>query len=179
MASTLYDLTISADATATDSIQVNLWSASSLGNATPNYSVKVLLHTNGTATAIFPGATLGNAYYVAIQHRNNTETWSANPVTISATTSYDFTTGLNKAYSDGVNAAMKSLGDGSYGFYGGDVNQDGTVDGSDMNDVDNNTALGAFGYDNSDVNGDGATDGLDMNVVDNNTQAGLFYARPY
>ena len=66
-----------------------------------------------------------------------------------------------------------------FGFYGGDVNQDGTVDGSDMNDVDNNTTLGAFGYDSSDVNGDGATDGLDMNVVDNNTQAGLFYARPY
>jgi len=179
MAATLYDLGTSTDASATDSIQVNLWSASSLGNATPNYSVKVLLHTDGTATAIFPGATLGNAYYVAIQHRNSIETWSANPVTISTTTSYDFTTGLVKAYNDGVNPSMKSLGGGVFGFYGGDVNQDGTVDGSDMNDVDNNTALGAFGYDSSDVNGDGATDGLDMNVVDNNTQAGLFYARPY
>jgi hypothetical protein len=141
--------------------------------------VKVLLHTNGNATAIFPAATLGNAYYIAIKHRNSIETWSANPVTINAVSNYDFTTGLDKAYSDGVNGAMKSLGSGVFGFYGGDVNQDGTVDGGDMNDVDNNTALGAFGYDNSDANGDGATDGLDMNLVDNNTQAGLFYARPY
>jgi hypothetical protein len=179
MAATMYDLGLSTDVTATDSIEVNLWSASSLGNATPNYSVKVLIRTNGTATAIFPGATLGNAYYVAIKHRNSIETWSTNPITINAVTNYDFTTGLDKAYSDGVNGAMKSLGGGVFGFYGGDVNLDGTVDGSDMNDVDNNTALGAFGYDSSDVNGDGATDGLDMNVVDNNTQIGLFYARPY
>ena len=179
MAATLYDLGLSTDATATDSIQVNLWSASSLGNATPNYSVKVLLRTDGTATALFPAATLGNAYYVAIQHRNSIETWSANPITIQSVTSYDFTTGLVKAFNDGVTPSMKSLGGNVFGFYGGDVNNDGTVDGSDMNDVDNNTALGAFGYDSSDVNGDGATDGLDMNVVDNNTQIGLFFARPY
>ena len=179
MVSTLNDLGISSDATATDTITVNLWSAANLANATPDYSEKAILHTDGTASIQLPGATTGNTYYVAIKHRNSIETWSVNPIMILSTTNYDFTTGLNKAYSDGVNAAMKLLGVGRFGFYGGDVNQDGTVDGSDMNDVDNNTSIATFGYDNSDANGDGATDGLDMNIVDNNTQAGLFFARPY
>jgi hypothetical protein len=179
MRSTLYDLGISSIQGESDSILVNLWSPAALANPNPNYTSKVVLHADGTANVLLPVATNGNAYYLAVKHRNSIETWSASPVTIGYNTNYDFTTGLDKAYNDGVNAAMISIGNGMFAFYGGDVNQDGTVDGSDMNDVDNNTSIAAFGYDVSDANGDGATDGLDMNIVDNNTRLGLFFARPY
>jgi hypothetical protein len=178
MIATLQNLGLSNDATATDSISVNLWSASNLGNANPSYTAKGVIHTDGTASIEFPESTLGNNYYIAIKHRNSIETWSASPVTIQVVTNYDFTTGLDKAYGNGINPAMKSIGNGKYAIYSGDVNQDGTVDGLDMNEVDNNTSNGSYGYDSSDVNGDGATDGLDMNIVDNNTQSALYFARP-
>ncbi len=63
---------------------------------------------------------------------------------------------------------MAFMGGSVYGFYGGDVNDDGAVDGSDMAGVDNDNSVLAFGYNVSDVNGDGATDGSDMALVDNN-----------
>ena len=59
------------------------------------------------------------------------------------------------------------------------MNQDGTVDGSDMSIVDNDNATFAFGYNASDVTGDGATDGSDILIIDNNQPLFLFYARPY
>ena len=180
MSTTLFDLGTSNDNTATDSIRINLWSAGGLGNPNPAYTTTGILHKDGTCSILFPSTVTGGSYYIALKHRNSIETWSANPVSFSSnTTSYDFTTGLNKAYSDGVNASLKAMPDGNYAFYGGDVNQDGTVDGSDMNEVDNNSSIATFGYNNSDANGDGATDGLDMNIIDNNTQLGLFFARPY
>ena len=179
MAPTLFSLGISTDPTATDTVEINLWNPSALSASAPTYSTKAILHTDGTATISFPISELGNSYYLAIKHRSSIETWSAAPVSITYPTNYDFSTGPAKAYSDGINPSLKNMGFGLYAIYGGDVNQDGTVDGSDMNEVDNNTSIASFGYDNSDVNGDGASDGLDMNVVDNNTQLGLFFARPY
>ncbi len=180
MAATLFDLGRSSNSTATDSIDVSLWNSGSLGNTIANFVAKGVLQTNGLTTLLFPGAAIGGSFYISVKHRNSLETWSASPVNFSTdSTSYDFTTGLNKAFSDGVNPSMKPLSDGKYALYGGDVNQDGTVDGGDMNEVDNNSSIAAFGYDNSDANGDGATDGLDMNIIDNNTQLGLFFARPF
>ena len=178
MRPTLFDLGLTNDATATDSITVNLWSSSELSANSPSYTYKPIIHTDGSVNFIMPQSVIGNHYYFALKHRNSIETWSANTVVINEITNYDFSTSLSSAYGDGVNAPMKSLGANKYGLYSGDTNQDGTVDGGDMNDVDNATIAGDFGYNNSDVNGDGASDGLDMNIVDNNTQAGLYFARP-
>ena len=179
MSSTLYDLGISTNSNETDSIEVNLWSASDLSNATPNFSSKVVLHTDGTATVVFPGATLGNSYYVAIKHRNSVETWSAAPVAFSATVSYDFSTGTNKAYDDGVNPSMKQVGTGVYAIYGGDVNQDGGVDGFDSQIAENDGSNFEFGYNSSDCNGDGSSDGFDSQIIENNGALFIFSARPY
>lgn len=175
---TLYDLGLSQDPTSVDSIEVKLWSAANINNSNPDYAKKGILHSNGTISIQFPSTTIGNWYFISVNHRNSIETWSSTPILISNTTVYDFTNNLNKAYSDGINPAMKNVENGKFAFYGGDINQDGTVDGSDMNDIDNNTSIAAFGYDVTDINGDGASDGLDMNIVDNNTQSGLFFARP-
>jgi hypothetical protein len=179
MTANLYNLGISTDDTETDSVEVNLWSAANLSSATPDYSVRAVLHTNGTLTAVFPGATLNNSYYVSLKHRNSLEVWSAAPVTITSTGSYDFSTSLSSAYTDGFNDAMKLVSEGKYAMYVGDVNQDGTVDVLDAQITDNSAANFLFGYDASDCNGDGSTDVLDLQLIDNNGALLLYYARPY
>jgi hypothetical protein len=179
MIANLYNLEISTDDTETDSVQVNLWSAANLSSATPDYSVTAVLHTDGTLTAVFPGATLNNNYYVALKHRNSIETWSAEPVTIASTGSYDFSTSLSSAYTDGFNDAMKLVSGGKYAMYAGDVNQDGTVDVFDAQVTDNGASNLLFGYDASDCNGDGSTDVFDLQLIDNNSSLLIFSSRPY
>lgn len=179
MRANLFDLGISNNLLETDTIVVNLWSVTSLLHSQPDYTVKTILHTDGTASMQLPGAVNGNSYYIAVKHRNHLETWSRLPVLFQDSTDYDFTTSLLKAYDDGVNAPMTLVDAGKYALYGGDVNQDGTVDASDMADVDNDISLFAFGYHITDVNGDGATDASDISVIDNNQALFLFYARPY
>ena len=177
MRPTIFDLGMSTDPSETDTVLVNLWSPSNLQD--PAFSLPAVLHTNGTASVQFPAAVRGHAYYIAVKHRNHIETWSHDPVTFIETTGYDFSTGLAQAYDDGVNAPMATMAGGVYAFYGGDVNQDGTVDASDMAEVDNDNAIFAFGYNKTDANGDGATDASDISIVDNNQALFLFYARPY
>jgi hypothetical protein len=179
MTANWYNIGISTDDTETDSVQVNLWSAANLASATPDYSVTAVLHTNGTLTAVFPGATLNNSYYVALKHRNSIETWSAAPVTIASTTSYDFSTSLSSAYTDGFTDAMKSVSGGKYALYAGDVNQDGAIDLFDVQITVNNAAGLLFGYDVSDCNGDGLTDIFDIQLIENNSTLLIFAARPY
>lgn len=185
MLSTLYDLFTNgigtnSNPTATDTITINLWSnnTDSLAAVNPGHSVRVVLHNDGTASCTFYACSLtGNPYYIAVKSRNAVETWSKIPINLNASVSYNFTTSLSQAYNDGINPPMKSVGGGIFAFYSGDVNQDGGIDGNDMNDIDNNS--NGFGYHVSDLNGDLGTDGNDMNLVDNNVTLGLFYARPY
>lgn len=82
------------------------------------------------------------------------------------------------AFWDGFNLPMAQVEPGVWAIYGGDINQDGTVDGLDMNFIEIDATATAFGYNVSDITGDGATDGLDMNVVEINTNLSLFIAQP-
>ena len=66
-----------------------------------------------------------------------------------------------------------------FGFYGGDVNSDGTVDGLDASEIEIAANMFAFGYDVTDVNADGASDGLDASIVEINGNLFIFYARPF
>jgi hypothetical protein len=179
MRANLYEVGLSTDATATDTVEVNLWSAANLASATPNYSVRAVLHTDGTLTAVFPGATLNNSYYVALKHRNSIETWSAEPVTIASVGSYDFSTSMSSAYGDGFNDPMKSVSGGKYAIYAGDVNQDGSIDLFDAQIVENGATGLFFGYDSSDCNGDGLIDLFDLQLIENNGTILIFAARPY
>lgn len=55
-------------------------------------SVSILLHTDGSATAIFPSSLVNNSYYIVLRHRNTLETWSKVPLLFNApTVSFDFT----------------------------------------------------------------------------------------
>jgi photosystem II stability/assembly factor-like uncharacterized protein len=102
------------------------------------------------------------SYYIQISHRNTIETWSASPVSFPAS-SYDFTTSASQAY--GSNMVLKGS---KWCIYSGDVNKDGTVDGSDGSLIDNDAFNFISGYVNADLNGDYFVDGSDASVCDNN-----------
>ena len=179
MRAAIFDLGISTNPAETDTVTVNLWSPPGLSNSSPDHSVMAVVHTDGSASMEFPASAIGHSYYIAVKHRSHLETWSKLPVTFTSNTSYDFSNSLLQAYDDGINPPMASVAGGKFAFYGGDVNQDGSIDATDQGEVDNDVSLFAFGYNSTDVTGDGSTDASDMQVVDNNLPLFLFYARPY
>ncbi|MCX6291270.1 MAG: PKD domain-containing protein [Bacteroidetes bacterium] len=87
----LFDNSLSGDPAASDSVTVELHSTTS-----PYALVatkRVLLHSNGNATVLFPYSIMNHSYFVAILHRNSLETWSKNPVLFnSSAVSLDLTT---------------------------------------------------------------------------------------
>ena len=179
MRANIFDLGISTNPLEADTVTVNLWSPASLSNTEPDHSVKSVLLTDGTSSMQFPSTVTGNSFYIAVKHRNHMETWSKLPVMFSSSTDYDFSDNLQKAYDDGVNPPMAAVAGNKFAIYGGDVNNDGAIDATDMADVDNDISGFAFGYNFTDVNGDGATDASDISILDNNQALFLFYARPY
>ena len=148
----------------TDQVTIELHNASNY--AIVEYSSGLVnLGTNGNITVGSIPASLSGSYYVTIKHRNSIETVSALPVSFSGSTiNYAFDN-ASKAY--GSN--MLLLIDGRWVIYGGDVNQDGIIDGGDMAPIDNLSASAASGYLVEDANGDGLVDGGDMAIVDNNS----------
>ena len=141
----------------------------SLHHANPPYAQAFtfsgIQHINGNILCTFPYTALGNSYYIVLTNRNAVQTWSANPITMTASNTYDFTT--SAAQSFGLNQIDVS-GSGLFAIYNGDVNQDLVVDGLDFNDweTDNNNFAG--GYITSDFNGDGIVDGLDFLIWEPN-----------
>jgi hypothetical protein len=174
----LVDILGNTNPNAADSVQINLWYADSLNNNNPAFSIKSVLYKNGTLNLSLPTKLFNKNCYIAIKHRNSMETWSAIPVTISGSTTYDFTTGLDKAYGDGINAPMKNMGGGVYALYSGNVDQDATIDINDMSNTENDAFEFAFGYNATDCNGDGASDALDMQLIENNAMLQIYTARP-
>jgi hypothetical protein len=64
-------------------------------------------------------------------------------------------------------------------LFGGDVNQDGNVESTDMINCDNDGATFASGYLNTDINGDGVVDSSDMIIIDNNNGAFIGAVLPF
>jgi hypothetical protein len=136
-------------------------------------STQAILLTNGTAACTFSTAPNGS-FYVVVKHRNAVQTWSANPVSIGATSSYNFTTAANKAYGDN----MKEVEAGVWAFYSGDINQDELVDPIDYSiwEADNNNF--EFGYFATDINGDGLVDPIDYSIWEFNSNSFIFSFYP-
>ncbi|MEO6694872.1 MAG: hypothetical protein ABIY50_13870 [Ignavibacteria bacterium] len=133
---------------------------------------------SGNLTVSFDAVIANNTnYYIVIRHRNSIETWSKTggilwPTGVN-TISYNFTTAAAQAF--GSNQVLKC---GKFAIYSGDVNQDGTVDGSDGALVDNDASNFVSGYVNTDVNGDSIVDGSDGAIVDNNSSNFISVSRP-
>ncbi|MCL4280598.1 MAG: hypothetical protein KJZ60_13110, partial [Ignavibacteriaceae bacterium] len=103
---------------------------------------KIFLSSTGVGSARFYNAVNGVPYYIVLKHRNSIETWSAVPQSFSSNTMiYDFTTGQNKAYGNN----LKLIGT-KWCIYGGDINQDGFVNATDLNSIYTQNIFGAVGY---------------------------------
>lgn len=141
-------------------------------------SSKGLLQTNGIVHCTFDNASAVASYYVVVRYKNTLKTWSALPVAMSMG-SYDFTANSLSAFPD-INNPVPPLSftSGSYSIYSGDVNQDGQINGEDMNLLEYAAAEQAFGYYKSDLTGDGATDGADFNLLEMVISLGLFAVHP-
>ncbi|HPR27353.1 dockerin type I domain-containing protein, partial [Lentimicrobium sp.] len=148
-----------------DQIVIELHDASGYGNIAYT-SPPVNLGTNGQAVITVPG-TFSGSYYITIRHRNSIATTTAAPVSFSNSSVALNLDHPSKAF--GGNLLM--MIDGKYVIYGGDVNQDGSVDTADMTPVDNDASAFATGYLATDVNGDGTIDTGDMTIIDNNAAA--------
>jgi hypothetical protein len=135
---------------------------------------KIILDATGQGIARFTNAENGIPYYIVLKHRNAVETWSALPQTFTSNSLvYDFTTGSDKAYGNN----LKLIGT-EWCIYGGDVNQDGFVETSDLNMVFNNNVFGTTGYTNTDLNGDMFTELEDLNIVFINNIFGITRKAP-
>jgi hypothetical protein len=133
-----------------------------------------VLDTSGMAYSSFPSSILGDSFYVSVSHRNSLQTWSATPITIGISNTYDFTDAASKAYGDN----MIDLGSGVYGIYSGDINQDGSIDFLDYPDLDLSSLNGDLGYLVTDLNGDASVDFLDYPSIDVNSLNGIVIMRP-
>jgi photosystem II stability/assembly factor-like uncharacterized protein len=161
---------VGSSATDVDNITLELRNASGgLVN-----SATALLHTNGSASVTFINTPTG-LYYLVVKHRNAIETWSATPQLINGTTlEYDFTNLITKAYGNN----MKMLETSIYGFYSGDINQDGFIEVQDFSPLFNNSDAGAEGYQATDINGDGFVEIQDFPFMLNNSDLGIESVRP-
>lgn len=146
-----------------DVITVELHDAATYATILRTYP-GVLLSQSGTASVSGIDLPDGN-YRITIKHRNSIETTS---------TVVDFT-GATVAYSFGTAASAfgnnLKLIDGFYCIFGGDVNQDGQVEGLDITPIDVGVATFVKGYVVIDVDGDGQLTTGDFTIWENNNNS--------
>lgn len=128
-----------------------------------------------TGEFIFLNASSGN-YYIKLKHRNSIEIWSSATVPVSGNSGYDFTASASQAY--GGNLIQVDTAPVRFAMYGGDVNQDGTVDATDVSLIDNDAANFTGGYVLTDLTGDDFVDGTDFAIADNNAANFVSVIRP-
>jgi len=133
-----------------------------------------ILKTNGTAVCTFP-AQFNGSYYIAVNHRNMIQTWSASPINFgSSPITYDFTNLPSKAFGNN----MIQIEPGVWAFYSGDMNQDGLIDLTDYSVWESDYLNFAFGDYMTDLNGDGLVDLTDYSLWENNYLSFIFSATP-
>ncbi len=142
--------------------------------AAADSAVAVLDSVTFSASFVFNNVSTGN-YYIELKHRNCMETWSKLPQTITSgsTVNYNFTDSVSKAY--GNNLALTGT---KFCFFSGDVNQDGTIDVSDLSLIDNDSYNSPNGYLPTDVNGDYYIDASDISITENNAINTVLIQRP-
>jgi hypothetical protein len=118
-----------------------------------------IVDTDGVSPLTFSGVTAGN-FYVAIRHRNHLGFRSDAPLTISSSTTHNFTNNSIALYgitplTTHINSATTNV------MNAGDANSDGSLDSSDSAIWE--TQNGSFDdyLLNSDYNIDGSIDGVD------------------
>lgn len=147
-----------------DKIMVELHESGQYSNLVYSTGLQNLM-TSGTAEVLIPEIYNGS-YYVTIKHRNSIALVSAEPVAFSEPSfSLDFRL-EGTAFMDN----MHVLPDGMRLMYTGDIDQDGAVDLTDVNLIENDANIFQSGYRPADLNGDGCIDASDMIRADNNAR---------
>lgn len=153
-----------------------------LRNSSSPYAIvdssKALVDSS-SLTGIFSfGKAASGSYYLQTKHRNSIETWSNASLsfTIGSTTNLDLTTLSSQAY--GSNQIQVDASPVRYAIYGGDVNQDGATDLSDIVTIFNDAANFASGYIVTDVTGDSFVDLTDVTLAFNNSSNFVSLIRP-
>lgn len=129
---------------------------------------------NGMATFKIPIFFLQQPYYIVLKHRNALETWSSSPVQLAVSGNYNFSNSPAQAY--GNNQA--DLGDGNYGIWSGDLNQDGMINETDFAEMETATWNFYSGYVVPDITGDNNVESADYSLLENNMTLYLFVNRP-
>ncbi len=133
-------------------------------------SARGILNSAGNGIFKFDNTFLrdGNVYYLEVRHRNSIETWASNWIIFSyGSLNYSFISSVNQAY--GNNQILIDDSPVKYAIYGGDVNQDGYVDLTDITTVYNDANSFVSGYVNSDLTGNNLTDLTDLILAYNNS----------
>jgi hypothetical protein len=165
-----------------DLITVQLRSATN--TETIVHTATPMLQKNGSAYCEFPLSALGGSYYLVVDHKGSNPLWSANPITLTTSTTYNFANNLESAYSDGdlSLAPMHTIVSGLYGIWLGELNEDGYLDAVDYSDLELDIYasgyLGLYLLD-GDFNGDTYVDASDFAVFDSNSNYGAYEQRPY
>ena len=140
-------------------------------------SAKAYLSSTGAGTFSFQNASNGVNYYLHLKHRNSIETWSKTTQTFTGNSmTYDFTTVNTQAF--GNNLIQVDASPVRFAIFGGDVDQDGTVDATDMSMIYNDAQSFVSGYVVTDLNGDDFVDGTDFSIADNNAANFVSVERP-
>lgn len=160
-----------------DTLRVSIRSGISPYNIIETVAKK--LNDSGKADFAFTSVSDGVPVYIQLKHRNSIETWSKKPssgtfallfsthfVPMISYLNYNFTASSTSAF--GGNQTLVDTGPNKFAIFSGDVNQNGTVDATDLSIVDNDAFNFVTGYINSDVTGNNITDALDVALVDNN-----------
>ncbi len=141
-------------------------------------SSKALLNSSGNASFIFNNINDGVPFIIELKHRNSIETWTRPPTfftivfgnffsPLTSFFSFDFTVQQSRAF--GNNEILVDSTPVKFAIYSGDVNQDGTVDLSDIISIYNDATNFASGYINTDLNGDNSADLSDIIIAYNNS----------
>ncbi len=147
-------------------IQVCLYDANC--NLISDGTADINFATGKTNLAFGNAVSNGVGYYLRVKSINHLATWSALPNIVFAAggppnATYDFTTSPSKAFGNNQTPGPPSC------MFGGDVNQDGTIDVTDAGLIDND----AFNFTAgprlaTDINSDGVVDLSDASIADNN-----------
>ncbi|MDQ3020845.1 MAG: M12 family metallo-peptidase [Bacteroidota bacterium] len=128
-----------------------------------------LLTTNAIASSPFERA-LSGTYYIVVKHRNSIETWSkagGENYGRGSFFAYNFVQPVNQAYGYDSQALIDPAP--YYGMYGGDVDQDYSVNLADVSQIENAAFNFLSGYVVEDLTGDDLVDLNDQAIADNNS----------
>ncbi len=132
---------------------------------------------SSTLNCTFNFSHLPDSYcYIVIKHRNSLETWSQPLYLREPVNSYDMT--VNSGMAWGNNIIQSDNSPVIFSVYGGDVDQDGSIDATDLSMIDNDSYVFAGGYKKTDINGDGFVDATDAAITDNNAANFIELIRP-